>query len=168
MIPSIASQPNRASRKGSIFDSLHASTVTEKHSLGKMQWCRRRRKRTTTTHYDDTSNSGAIRSATPSNFLFHASSLSASFSICPRDNTRGCTHVITAFWSTWSIEPRISFKLDRTLFSQYHNVRNRGAIEKKAPQRFHDKVLDLIQWQSGLFGDRLERHRPVIGTPRED
>jgi hypothetical protein len=63
-------------------------------------------------HYDETSNSGAIRSATPSNFFFQASSLSASLPICPRDSTRGCTHVTTAFWSTWSIEPRISFKLN--------------------------------------------------------
>lgn len=75
-----------------------------------MRWAGKK-KRTTPTHYDDTSNSGAIRSATPSNFFFQASSLSASFPICAPDNTRGCTHVITAFWSTWSIEPRINFRL---------------------------------------------------------
>jgi len=85
----------------------------------------RQKKRTTTTRYDDTSNSGAMRSATPSNFFFQASSLSASLPICPRDRTRGCTHVITAFWSTWSIEPRINFKL--TLFSQYHHPRDSRA-----------------------------------------
>jgi hypothetical protein len=116
--------------------------------------------------YDDTSNSGAIRSATPSIFFFQASSLSASFPICPPDSTRGCTHVITALWSTWSIEPRINFRL--CPFGQHHNVKDDKCEGKKAPQRFHDKVLDLIQWQSGLFGDGLERHRPVIGTPRED
>ena len=64
------------------------------------------------TDYADTSNSGAIRSATPSNFFFQASNLSASLPICVRDRTRGCTHVITAFWSTWSIEPRINFRLN--------------------------------------------------------
>jgi hypothetical protein len=71
-----------------------------------------------------------------------------------RDRTRGCTHVITAFWSTWSIEPRISFKL--TLFSQHHNIQTKIVEQEKSPQRFHDKVLDLIQWQSGLFGNGLE------------
>jgi len=48
-------------------------------------------------HYADTSNSGAIRSATPSSFFFQVSNLSASLPICVRDSTRGCTHVITAF-----------------------------------------------------------------------
>ena len=69
--------------------------------------------RDTYTDYADTSNSGAIRSATPSNFFFHSSNLSASLPICVRDRTRGCTHVITAFWSTWSIEPRINLRLNR-------------------------------------------------------
>jgi hypothetical protein len=102
-VSSTASQPYRASTKSPSHHSLRDSdSIYSQTLVGR---------RSTPTHYDDTSNSGAIRSATPSNFFFQPSSLSASFPICARDSTRGCTHVITAFWSTWSIEPRINLRL---------------------------------------------------------
>ena len=60
-----------------------------------------------------TRTSGAMRSSTVCSFEPQAASLSASCPICSLESTRGCTHVICAFWSTWSREPLISFRLQR-------------------------------------------------------
>jgi len=57
------------------------------------------------------STSGAIRFSTVFSLFTHWSSLFDSSPICCLDNTRGCTHVIWAFCSTWSMDPRISFRL---------------------------------------------------------
>jgi len=54
---------------------------------------------------------GAIRSSTPPSRSIHTPSRPASSPICPRDSTRGCTHVMCACSSTWSSVPRINLRL---------------------------------------------------------
>ena len=71
------------------------------------------------------STSTAIRCSTPFSFCTHSSSLVASPPICSRESTRGCTHEIYTFSSTWSNDPRISFRL---LMRESFNTRHHDFV----------------------------------------
>jgi hypothetical protein len=106
--------------------------------------------------------SGATRCSTLLSLSIHAPSRVFSSPICPRDSTRGCTHVMCAFWSTWSNVPRINLRLEAgvivTLIISKRNVpcQNLSAKEPNTPQRLHDQVFYFVQCKSGLLGDSLE------------
>lgn len=75
-----------------------------------------------------TRTSGAMRSSTVWSFEPQAASLSASCPICSLESTRGCTQVICAFWSTWSREPLISFRLQKVLQFSYTAVSTQSNV----------------------------------------